>query len=93
MAESRRSSKEFQIRTVVNAVLGECIWNLSYNERRMAIELELTTYLEKEDADALINQFSVPGGKRRFALGGQTRSAFPDNAVPDTLNGSSGVLF
>ena len=24
-----------------NAVVGECIWNLSYNERRMAIELEL----------------------------------------------------
>ena len=30
-----------EIRTVVNAVLGECIWNLSYSERRMAIELEL----------------------------------------------------
>ena len=29
-----------EIRTVVNAVLGECIWNLSYNERRMAIELD-----------------------------------------------------
>jgi hypothetical protein len=25
---------------VVNAVLGECIWNLIYNERRMAIELK-----------------------------------------------------
>ena len=49
-----------EIRTVVNAVLGECIWNLSYNERRMAIELELTEYLEEEDADALINQFPVP---------------------------------
>ena len=24
-----------EIRTVVNAVLGECIWNLSYSERRM----------------------------------------------------------
>ena len=60
MAESRRSSKVFQIRTVVNAVLGESIWNLSYNERRMAIELELTEYLEEEDADALINQFPVP---------------------------------
>ena len=46
-----------EIRTVVNAVLGESIWNLSYNERRMAIELELTEYLEEEDADALINQF------------------------------------
>jgi len=45
---------------VVNAVLGESIWNLSYNDRRMAIELELTQYLEEEDADALINQFPVP---------------------------------
>ena len=49
-----------EIRTVVNAVLGESIWNLSYNERWMAIELELTQYLEEEDADALINQFPVP---------------------------------
>ena len=48
-----------EIRTVVNAVLGESIWNLSYNERRMAIELELTNYLEEEDVDALINQFPV----------------------------------
>ena len=31
---------------MVDAVLGECIWNLSYNERRMAIELELTKYLD-----------------------------------------------
>jgi len=49
-----------EIRTVVDAVLGECIWNLSYNERRMAIELELTNYLEEEDADMLVNQFPVP---------------------------------
>ena len=31
-----------EIRTVVNAVLGECIWNLAYEERRSAIVLELT---------------------------------------------------
>ena len=49
-----------EIRTVVNAVLGECIWNLSYSERRMAIELELTKYLEEEEVDMLINQFPVP---------------------------------
>ena len=60
-----------EIRTVVNAVLGalgftategaqECIWNLSYNERRMAIELELAKYLEEEEVDMLINQFPVP---------------------------------
>ena len=47
-----------EIRTVVNVVLGESIWNLSYNERRMGIELELTQYLEEESADMLINQFS-----------------------------------
>ena len=48
-----------EIRTVVNAVLGESIWNLSFNERRMAIELELTKYLEEEEVDMLINQFPV----------------------------------
>ena len=37
----------------------ECIWNLSYNERRMAIELEITKYLEEEDVDMLINQYPV----------------------------------
>ena len=37
----------------------ECIWNLSYNERRMAIELEITKYLEEEEVDMLINQFPV----------------------------------
>ena len=30
-----------EIRTVVNAVVGECIWDLSYNKHRMAIELSL----------------------------------------------------
>ena len=38
----------------------ECIWNLSYNERRMAVELEITKYLEEEEVDMLINHFSVP---------------------------------
>jgi hypothetical protein len=48
-----------EIRTVVDAVLGECIWDLSFNERRMAIELELTKYLEEEEVDMIINQFPV----------------------------------
>ncbi len=47
-----------EIRTVVNAVLGECIWNLSYNERRMAIELELTVTLDDDAIDELSSQFS-----------------------------------
>ena len=42
-----------EIRTVVNAVLGECIWNLSYNESRVAIELELTVRLDDDAIDNL----------------------------------------
>ena len=38
----------------------ECIWNLIYNERRMAIELEITKCPEEEEVDMLINQFPVP---------------------------------
>ena len=37
-----------EIRTVVNAVLGECIWDLRYNDRRMAIELELSITLDED---------------------------------------------
>ena len=47
-----------EIRTVVNAVLGECIWNLSYNERRMAIELELKVTFDDDAIDELNSQFS-----------------------------------
>ncbi len=38
----------------------DSIWRTSYNERRMAIELEITKYLEEEEVDMLINHFSVP---------------------------------
>jgi len=48
-----------EIRTVVNAVLGECIWNLSYNEKRMAIELELTVTLDDDAIDNLCCQFPI----------------------------------
>ena len=48
-----------EIRTVVNAVLGECIWNLSYSERRMAIELELTVTLDDDDIGNLCCQFPI----------------------------------
>ena len=48
------------IRTVVNAVLGECIWNLSYSERRMAIELELTVTLDDDAIGDLCCQFPIP---------------------------------
>ena len=48
-----------QIRTVVNAVLGECIWNLSYNERRTVIELELSVTLDDDAISDLCCQFPI----------------------------------
>ena len=48
-----------EIRTVVNAVLGESIWNLSYNERRMAIELELTVAFDDDAISDLCCQFPI----------------------------------
>ena len=48
-----------EIRTVVNAVLGECIWNLSFNEKRMAIELELTVTLDDDTINNLCCQFPI----------------------------------
>ena len=44
---------------MVNAVLGECIWNLSYSERRMAIELELTVTLDDDAISNLCCQFPI----------------------------------
>ena len=49
-----------EIRTVVNAVLGECIWNLAYNERRGAIVLELTVSLDEDAISDLCCQFPIP---------------------------------
>lgn len=48
-----------EIRTVVNAVLGECIWNLGFSERRMAIELELTTHIDDDAISDLCCQFPL----------------------------------
>ena len=49
-----------EIRTVVNAVLGECIWNLAYEERRSAIVLELIVSLEEDAISDLCCQFPIP---------------------------------
>ena len=48
-----------EIRTVVNAVLGECIWSLAYDERRRAIVLELTLSLDEDAVSNLCSQFPV----------------------------------
>ena len=49
-----------EIRTVVNAVLGECIWNLAYEERRGAIVLELSVTLDEDAISDLCCQFPIP---------------------------------
>ena len=49
-----------EIRTVVNTVLGECIWNLAYDERRSAIVLELTFFLDEDAINNLCCQFPKP---------------------------------
>ena len=49
-----------EIRTVVNAVLGECVWNLAYDERRSAIVLELSVTLEEDAISDLCCQFPIP---------------------------------
>ena len=67
MQGDKESMKDFdsiwrtqdEIRTVVNAVLGECIWNLAYDERRSAIVLELTISLEEEAISDLCCQFPI----------------------------------
>lgn len=51
-----------EIRTVVNAVLGECLWNLTYNERRMAIEQELTVTHDDDAIGNLCCQFPITIG-------------------------------
>ena len=45
-------------RTLATNGTQECIWNLSYSERRMAIELELTITLDDDAIDELCSQFS-----------------------------------
>ena len=49
-----------EIRTVVDAAVGCGIQNLSYSERRGAIELELTTHLDEDAVIDLCCQFPLP---------------------------------
>ena len=48
-----------EARAVVNAVVGESIWNIGYSENRQAIEIELTVHLEEEKVSDLCSQFSL----------------------------------
>jgi len=49
-----------EARTVVNAVLGECVWNLAYDDEAEVIELELTLHLDDDAASNLCSQFYLP---------------------------------
>lgn len=49
-----------EIRTVVNAVLGECIYSMAYSQERMAIEMELSVHIEEDVISELSCQFPVP---------------------------------
>lgn len=69
-----------EIRTVVNAVLGECIWNLSYSERRMAIELELTVTLDDDAIGNLCCQFPISADYDGLGARG-TKIVFPQTKV------------
>ena len=50
-----------EIRTVVNAVVGECIFSLVYSQERAAIELELSAHLDEDAVSALCSQFPISG--------------------------------
>ena len=56
---ARRRKTKGQIRVVVNANLGECIWHLGYSQERQAIELELTLHIEEYTANDLCAQFPL----------------------------------
>ncbi len=49
-----------EVRTVVNACLGDCIWNLNYNPARQCIELELERHLDDEEQELLSSQLTLP---------------------------------
>ena len=46
------------MRTVVNACLGDCIWNLNYIPVRQSIELE--RHLDDEELALLSSQLTLP---------------------------------
>ena len=49
-----------EIRTVVDAALGCGIWDIRYNPKRQAIELELMANIDEDAMSNLCSQFPVP---------------------------------
>jgi hypothetical protein len=52
---------EDEIRTVVDACVECCIWQLDYDAKDSVIRLELEAHLDEEQTDELCAQFSVNG--------------------------------
>ena len=49
-----------EVRTVVEASLGDCIWNLNYNSNRQCLELEMNRHLDDEELSLLSSQLTLP---------------------------------
>ena len=49
-----------EVRTCVNACLGDSIWNLNYNPMRQCIEIELERHLDDEEQSLLSSQLILP---------------------------------
>lgn len=51
--------RQDEARTIVNAVVGEGIWNICYNSGRQVIEVELTVHLDENAVTDLCSQFTI----------------------------------
>ena len=49
-----------EIRTVVDAAIGCGIWDIRYNSKREAIELELATHIDEDAVSDICCQFPLP---------------------------------
>ena len=52
--------RQDEIRTVVDAALGCGIWDIRYNSKREAIELELATHLDEDAVSDISCQCPLP---------------------------------
>lgn len=66
-----------EVRAVVNAVVGENIWNLAYDPSRQVIELELTVHLEEDTVSDLCSQFSIPADYDGEGIHGTKFTIYP----------------
>ena len=49
-----------EVRTEVNACLGDCIWDLNYNPGRLCIEMEIDRHLNDDELALITSQFTTP---------------------------------